>query len=380
MSLLPSFYMVQLALAPLPPFVATALSQIEVESGIDGSSMFRLHFDLSRNLIGDFDALVFDLFRPLVPIRISLSFGLGLPLTLISGFVRDARLQVGNEPGSARLEVTGADALGTVMSQIQVPMLWPNLPDSTIVTALFGKYALVPAVVPTPPTRTVVDTVTTQQTRDSAFLQQLASRHSYHCHIRPGPAPAGPDFGVFAPMLAMLALPPQGVLSIDFGSQTNLNSFSLSNQMLKPTTVTAVFTDSSTRAPVPVVAPLPAEPPMGLEPSLLRIPVPPIEIDIGDDAANPAEKWIQATAKVTEASRTVQAQGEVDGLKYARPLIAGMPVLIRGAGRQHSGLYLVTSVSHRISRDGYNQNFTALRNAVGLIGAEVFIDPLAPVT
>jgi hypothetical protein len=54
-------------------------------------------------------------------------------------------------------------------------------------------------------------------------------------------------------------------------------------------------------------------------------------------------------------------------------------VLVRGAGRLHSGLYYVQSVTHRITRDRYTQSFSAWRNAVGLTGAEVFFDPLAAV-
>jgi hypothetical protein len=53
---------------------------------------------------------------------------------------------------------------------------------------------------------------------------------------------------------------------------------------------------------------------------------------------------------------------------------------VRGAGQQNSGLYYVKSVTHRISRDDYSQSFTASRNAVGLTGTEVFIDPLEPVS
>ena len=49
----------------------------------------------------------------------------------------------------------------------------------------------------------------------------------------------------------------------------------------------------------------------------------------------------------------------------------------RGAGRQHSGLYYVESVTHRISRDEYKQSVGLWRNAVGLTGAEVFVDPFA---
>jgi hypothetical protein len=107
--------------------------------------------------------------------------------------------------------------------------------------------------------------------------------------------------------------------------------------------------------------------------------VPAVERMYGTDAANPAEVQAQALARATSTSRTIRATGEVDGIKYARPLLAGLPVLVRGAGQQHSGLYYVTSVTHRISRDDYTQSFSAWRNAVGLTGAEVFIDPLAAV-
>ena len=100
----------------------------------------------------------------------------------------------------------------------------------------------------------------------------------------------------------------------------------------------------------------------------------------GTDAASPAEVQAQAFARATDSSRAVSASGEVDGLKYKRLLLAGLPVLVRGAGRQMSGLYYITSVTHRISRDAYTQSFSAWRNAVGLTGAEVFIDPLAGAT
>jgi hypothetical protein len=379
MGLLPSFFMVQMALAPLPPHLTSALADIEVETGIEGAAMFRLHFNLSRTAFGDFDALVIDLFRPLVPIRISLSFGLGLPVTLINGYVRDTQLHAGNAPGSARLEVTGSDALATTMQHIVQPFTWPNMPDSTIAATILGKYGIVPVTIPTPPTRTIRDTTTTQTVSDHAFLRQLAAFHSYQLYLQPDPL-IGIDMGHFRPIVSMLAMPPQGVLSVDFGSQTNLADFRVGNRMLAPATRIGLMTEPTTRVPVPVVAPVAAEPPMGLEPNLARILPPPVHREAENDAANVAEKLLRMTAAVTESAHSVTASGEVDGLKYARPLFPGMPVMVRGAGRQHSGAYLVTSVSHRISRDGYSQSFQALRNAVGMTGAEVFLDPLAPVT
>jgi hypothetical protein len=375
MALLPSYFVVQVAFAPLPPPYSTALAEIEVDASVDGASAFRLHFDLGRTLLGDFDALVIDIFRPLVPIRISVSAGLGIPQTLINGYIRDARLSVSNEPGRSTLEVAGMDALGTLMGHVQLPFIWPSLPDSEVARAIFARYAVAPTfVVPTPPTRTVVDTTTTQHAKDNAYLRQLAQRNAYELYIQPDPI-AGIDQGHFHPPLTFA--PPQGVLSVDFGSQTNLSNFSVDYQMLQPTTVVGVAVEPKSRVPVPVFGVVGREPPMGLEPSLLRILPPPLETAEVNDAANPAEAIFDAVSRATESSRAIRASGEVDGLKYNRPLLPGLPVLIRGAGHQHSGLYYVTSVSHQISKAGYTQRFQALRNAVGLTGAEVFVDPLA---
>jgi hypothetical protein len=378
MSLLPSVYVVQIAFAPLPPPYSTALSSIEVETSIGEAAIFRLGFDLSRNALGDFDALAIDIFRPLTPIRISLALGVPVPQTLINGYIREARLSGANEPGASRLEVVGMDALGTTMGHIEQPMIWPNLPDSEVARTIFAKYAVAPiGVVPTPPTRTMVDTTSTQRVSDSRYLFQLAERNGYELFIQPDPV-LGIDVGYFRPPLPLQ--PPQGVLSIDFGTQTNLNGFEVDNAMLQPTSVLALSSDPLTRVPIPAVAPVATEPPMGLEPSLLRILPPPIERPAETDAANPAEVQSQAMARANSSSRAVRASGEVDGIKFKRALRAGQPVLVRGAGRQMSGLYYITHVNHRISQDEYTQSFRAWRNAVGLTGAEVFVDPLAAVS
>lgn len=76
MGLLPSWFTVQVAFAPMPPPFFQALREIEIETAIGKASMFRMHFDLSRTFLGDFDALAFDIFRPLLPVRISVAAGL----------------------------------------------------------------------------------------------------------------------------------------------------------------------------------------------------------------------------------------------------------------------------------------------------------------
>ena len=376
MPALPSIFSVQVASAPLPQQLMHALRQIEVETAVGQASILRLHFDLSRTFVGDLDVLAFDVFRPLFPISIRLSSLFGVPQCLINGFITDTKLGAQNQPGQSTFEVVAMDALGTTMSHIQRTTPRPNSPDSAIAEQIFNDYAMRPVIFPTPPTRTVNDTTTIQQEHDAAFLFKLANRHCYEVYVQPDPV-TGRDVGHFHPPQTLA--PPQGVLSVDFGTQTNLSRFDVSYDALRPTGVVTASSDPLTRVPAPAVAPASTDPPMGKEPTLARILPPSVERMYCTDAANPAEMQAQTLARATCSSRIIRANGEVDGIKYARPLLAGLPVLVRGAGRQHSGLYYVSSVSHRISRDGYVQSFSAWRNAVGLTGAEVFTDPLAGV-
>jgi phage protein D len=375
MSALPSFFTVQAAFAPLPAPYMRALIGIEVETAVGEAAAFRLSFALSRGAFGDFDTTPPDLFRPLTPIRISVALGSPLPQTVINGYVAEAEFRGSGDPGGATLDVVGMDALGTRMALSEEPATWPNLPDSEVARTIFARYGVAPTgVIPTPPTRTAADVTTTQRVNDARYLRQLAQRRGWELFVQPDPL-AGIDQGYFRPPAPLQ--PPQGVLSMDFGAASTLRDFRVQNAMLRPTSVSASSADTLSRAAIPAIAPVATDPPMGAEPTLLRITPPPVERLPSTDAANPAEAQTRAQARADDSSRAVTATGQVDGLRFRRPLRAGQPVLVRGAGRQNSGLYYVTHVTHRISQDAYDQSFRAWRNAVGLTGAEVFVDPLA---
>jgi phage protein D len=374
MPFLPSFYTVLVAFAPLPYPFLSALREIEVATSTEQACTFTLRFDLSQTALGDWDVLQFDIFRPLVPIQIRVQFGLGISEALINGYVRAARLQNRNEPGRSTLEVTGMDATASLMHLMVQPFPWPNVPDSVIAATIFGKYLIAPLVLPTPSARTILQVTTIQRVSDIRFLKQLARRYGYECFVQPDPL-IGVDTGHFHP--PQIIAPPQGVLSVNFGASTNLDNFDVRYDMLQPTSALALALDPTTKAPVPGIGVAALEPPMGLEPTLMRVIPPPIARPTGTDAANAAELMATAQSIANRSSRALHGSGEVDGLKFERVLRPGQPVLVRGAGREHSGLYYVTQVTHTISADKYVQRFEAWRNAVGLTGAELFVDPLA---
>jgi len=61
----------------------------------------------------------------------------------------------------------------------------------------------------------------------------------------------------------------------------------------------------------------------------------------------------------------VVAEGELDGSLYGHVLRVGLPVGLDGVGDRHSGIYYVDRVTHVFDANGYRQQFTLLRNAVG---------------
>ena len=376
MPLIPSFYVITVQRAPLPKPFLSALKDIEVECSLEEASAFRLRFELSQTVTGDWDVLELDIFRPLLPVSIRVGLGRFVPETLINGYVREARLSNRSQPGGSTLEVVGFDATATLMNHAETPMSHPNQPDSVIAAKIFGgTYGMIPMAFPaTPAARTTLDVTTAQRISDIRFLKELAERNGYECYVQPDPL-TGLDVGHFHP--PQVAMPTQGVLSTNFGMATNLESFDVNYDMLEPTSVLGMALDPDTRAPVPATAMAALERPMGREPALLRILPSPLLRPARAHVANPAEQLAHSQSLVDRSSRCLRGTGEVDGIKYGKVLRPGLPVAVRGAGREHSGNYYVTRVTHSVSTDHYTQSFDVWRNAVGLTGAELFVDPMA---
>ena len=112
--------------------------------------------------------------------------------------------------------------------------------------------------------------------------------------------------------------------------------------------VRATFASSSSRVRVGGGAPAPpskAAAPTG------RVHVPSIE----------RIRWYAATSRTEQA---VSGSGKLNVLRYGRVLKARRLVGARGGGAGFDGVYHVRSVTHRIARGSYTQDFTLVRNAL----------------
>lgn len=358
-----------LAMAPAPPDVVDAVQEIEVDVSNEEASMFRLRLGIAQNAIGDWTLLMQDFFRPLLPVSIRVSSGLGIPEALMNGYVSTQQVTYGAEPGTSVLEVTGMDA--TLLMNLQErAMAWPNMPDHAIAAAIFAQYALVPRVQPTPPQLVEPEGTTTQRATDIRFLRRLAARNGFECYVAPEPL-SGLDMGFFQPAQAAPG-PPQAVLNVSSGPETNVVDFKVSYEMVQPTTAIGTGLDVTTKSVQPAVAPASLQLPLGAEPALTRVLPPPIVRPAGTGLMRVGELQPTVQAIVDRSSWAVVAEGRVHpAVGILRP---GAIVNVRGAGRVFSGSYYVTRVSHVINSEGHLQAFRARRNAVTMTGAELFVD------
>jgi hypothetical protein len=361
-------YTLLLGLAPAPPPVVEAVESIEIETSTELASILRLRLGLRRTELGDWSLLELDLFRPMLPISVRIQTGLGLPQAVINAFASLQRLEFAADEASAVLEVTAMDATLKMNLQEKV-MAWPNMPDSLIATTIFGQQGIVPRVTPTTPVLTLPEGITTQRGTDIRFLRRLAARNGFECYVQPEPL-SGIDQGFFGPR--QLLGVPQAVLNVSMGPDTNVSEFHVRYEMTRPTAATAWILDETTKTPQPGLAPASLQVPMGVEPSLFRVVPPPMVQPVETGLTRFGSAQAAAQGIVDRSSFAVVAEGTVGA--SAGVLRPGGLVNVRGAGRAFNGSYYLTKVNHSLSQGGYVQRFEARRNAVGMTGAELFVE------
>jgi hypothetical protein len=113
-----------------------------------------------------------------------------------------------------------------------------------------------------------------------------------------------------------------------------------------------------TPIPIPDISPL--NPPLGM--------IPPFPSKFPQMKNTAKLKPVQAIALgMAEAARTadvVTVTGSLNVVRYGHVLKARALVGVRGASEAFNGLYYVKSVTHKIKRGEYKQDFTLTRNGL----------------
>jgi phage protein D len=351
--------------------VLGAVKQIEVEDHASMADMLRLKLSVAvREDGGGWTVLDDELFTRLAKLRLSVTVGTGAAMPLLDAYVIDVDTSFTNEPGNSEMVVTAMDP--TVLMHLDEKVKsWPNMKDSDVASAIFGDsaYGFSPVVESTGYSRDEQDHTLVQRGSDIQFLQHLADRNGYECFVALNDA--GVVEGHFHPPKPDAQ--PQGTLTVNMGSATNVNRFKARYDMLGPAVAKAATIDPDDASAQSGDAKTPAKTEdMGESPSTPSDrPRTVLLSQLGMAQSGEVQRYAQSV--VDRSSWSIVAEGELSTVAYAKVLRAKQPVMVRGVGQQFSGRYYVERVLHTITGDGsWTQKFTLRRNATGLTKREDF--------
>jgi phage protein D len=346
------------------------IQRMEVEDHTEMADMVRLSVAISiRDGCGSWNVVDQDTFPRLAKLRIDVNVGSGKTEPLIEAYVIETNADFANQPGQSVLNVVAMEPT-VKMNLKETVQPWPNMADSDIAEQIFGNYSFQPVVDATQPSRDENDHTEIQRGTDIQFLQQLAQRNGYECYVELNPETGQVEGHFHAPRLQQQ---PQGVLSVNMGDATNVNSFSARFDMIRPATAQAGNVDIHSQEDQTGDSDSLGDTALG---STSTIPTDDSRqvLISGLGLSETGELQTAAQAEVDRSSWAITAEGEVNTVAYGSVLRAKRPVLVRGAGRQFSGTYYVERVLHSFTGDGYTQQFSLRRNADGLLGREDFVD------
>jgi hypothetical protein len=348
---------------PVPRVVIDALDSVEVTSNTRSASVFQLTFTLSTNsplhtmfLVSGGASI------PMIRVVI-IVVSKGAPDVLMDGVMTHHQVTPGQN-GQATLTVTGED-LSKVMTYLPMDGLpFPAMPPNVRVMAILAKYlvlGIVPLVIP-PIIMDVslpTEQIERQNGNDLDYIKYLAEAVGYEFYVDPGPAPLT-STAYWGPSLRIGL--PQPALNMNMDAETNVETIDFKFDSEEATLPVVMIYPKRLKVgiPIPIPAVNPLAPPMALIPPIPKY----VEIDRDSARRNPAQALMAAFSRAARSNDAVTATGTLNVTRYGRLLKSRRVVGVRGAGLAFDGLYYVSSVTHKLKRGEFKQQFSLVRNGL----------------
>jgi hypothetical protein len=356
--------------APVPSTVLDALSEVEVKVEDVGQSGFQLIFSIDkRSPLNILFLLTGGM--PLLFMRVILVATVnGQANVLIDGVITNNQISPGDKGSNSTLTITGKDLTALMDQSDWSGFPFPACPPEARVALLLAKYALfgiIPIIIPSIllDISLPIEQIPSQQGTDLQYIRYLAAQAGYVFYIAAGPV-AGTNKAYWGPQVKVGV--PQPALNIDMDAYTNVENMHFTFDQEK-NRIPLLFTyvqeiGASIPIPIPPVSPL--NPPLGLIPPFPTNLIPPDLKPFREDLAKmPVPQAIMVgLAAAAEYAEAVTCEGSLDVVRYRGILNPRGLVGVRGAGSAFDGLYYVKSVTHKIKRNEYKQNFTLTRNGL----------------
>ena len=353
---------------PAPRLVMDALESVEVTTAAGSTSGFQMSFTFnSKSELNTIFLLAAGQNTSLgtPPLRVMLIVTInGTPNVLFDGVMTNVDVQAGSGKSPGQVSVTGED-ITKVMDLFDFSGLpYPAMPIEARVALICAKYAMfgvIPMVIPVlfPEVPIPVDYIPAHKGTDLQYLQQLAEDVGYVFYVEPGPVP-GTNIAYFGPEIKVGV--PQPALNIDMDAHTNVEGLSFNFDATKGVLPVVYIQNPLTRAPIPIPIPdlNPLQPPLGLLPT----PIANLKVLKNTAKLSPLKAIGRGLAEAARSQDAVSARGSLDVQRYGRLLKARQLVGVRGAGLAYDGLYYVRSVTSKLKRGEFKQEFNLTRNGL----------------
>ena len=364
---------------PVSSTVLQALSSVEVTNHDIEPSGFKLTFMVDKNS----------------PLQLMFLLSGGLPLlfmrvivvatvngqsnVLIDGVITQNEISPGDKGSDSTLSIFGRD-LTALMDQVNWSGFpFPACPREARVALLLAKYAffgIIPIIIPSIAIDISIPimSIPAQQGSDLTYINQMAKEVGYIFYISAGPA-AGTNTAYWGPQVKIGAEQP--ALNADMDAYNNVESmtFKYDQEKSKIPLIYTYIQEVGISIPIPIPPFNPLMPPLGAVPPIPSNLLPPDITSFRDDLSKVSipQALMMGFAAGADSSECVTCTGSLDVTRYGGILCARKLVGVRGAGYAFDGLYYVKSVTHKIKRGEYKQDFTLTRN--GFVSTVSTVNP-----
>lgn len=348
---------------PVSKAILDALVSVEVRTGAGEPSGFQLTFSFSSKSPLNTLLLLLGQVGPFIRTIIVVTVN-GTPHVLMDGVIGQHQVTPDVETGRSTLTVTGSDLSGVMRLIDFTGIPYPAMPAEARIALIIAKYAMfgmIPMIIPSVfmDVPLPIDRIPTHQRSDLEYIESLAREVGYIFYIEPGPVP-GSNIAYWGPEIKVGV--PQPALNVNMDAHNNVESLNFSFNGASKVMPIVYIQNQETRVPIPIPIPdvSPFNPPLGLIPAI------PTQFRMMRNTANlnPIQAIALGLAEASRTSDAVTGRGSLDVLRYGHILKARGLVGVRGAGQAFNGLYFVKSVTHKIQRGEYKQDFTLTRNGL----------------
>ncbi len=363
----------------VPRVVLDSLASVEVKVEDVGQSGFQLIFSIDKQsplqilflLTGGMPLLFM---RCIVVATVN-----GVANVLIDGVITNNQISPGDKGSNSTLTITGKDLTALMDQSNWSGFPFPACPREARVALLCAKYAffgVIPIIIPSVliDISLPIESIAGQQGTDLQYIQSMAAEVGYVFYIAPGPT-AGVSTAYWGPQVKVG--PVQPALNADMDAYSNVETmhFNFDQEKNKIPLLYIYNQETGVSIPIPIPPITPLNPPLGLIPPMPTNLIPPDLKAFREDAAKlPIPQAIMlGLAAAAQNAEVVTCEGSLDVTRYGGVLSARKLVGVRGAGPAFDGLYYVKSVTHKIKRGEYKQNFTLTRN--GLVSTVQTVSP-----